>query len=1130
MSENEVKPVKSPRGLFFYLRVLLVTCCLLFLAGGIAVYYVYHRLTTDSELEQMVMKKVGDAIGMEVKFARLNVSFPGIEISDVSIATDSESLKLAAQVAQLNIRPDLWAAFGGELFIDNLSVASATTMVELKKGPVGTASGEGSQSKAPFDPASIKLPFNSVDLTHLRFSVLDHNSGEKHDVLIDKAGISRSILSSSMPFNADVLVSGKAQLSVDGRLYWPSQVVADLKVKADNIEDLKKLIPAEYRQHAQPVKGAEVTTSLKYGFADGSLTVESCQVKLEPMLQADGKVQVDSFSPLALNAGFKIVPIAVNDVWPSVKGFVPKEYGLVVSDGKIGASVEAAVANGELKKITVTAAPENIVVTAAKLPEKLQLSRGQIRYEEGKITLAGFEARMADNHIKMPAGNVVIDPVAFAGDLSVEINLDSIWKLVSAYMPSDARKVTPGGAAAFSGKLAYNDKGIKIDGVLNSNRISLLETTTSAKASIEKIKIQFDAVTPTSGRVKIESLEVKGVGANVKVNGSLVNAKDPGFDLAASGNLSIDEFSRLGAGLFNVPVRPGQFRGDLSLDLKLGGTLANLKPKGSLEFKKLSADVSERGLTISNLNGSASADSDKLVIDKLSAELLGGKLAVSGSLSNFKKPVADARASVDGADLAAIRRLIKINFPDMPEEIEFSGRADLNVDIAGAVAEPVLKGDAKLHACRFNHPAVLRPIENIDGPISFNNSGLTTTGVKANWGTSKALVSGNLKDWAKFVTDFKFTVDPLDVTDAAGFFLKDTGYKVEGQGTGNGTVTGAVEKIKVAGVASVPVGVFSAPVSEKGDLFKFPFKNLQATAVYTENVLTVDPADLEMFSGKVKASGKVFIDKDPITFEFDTRIDQLVTEQFLAENTTYKDILRGGLDGTFAARGNTTGLVSLDGNASLAMQKGFYNSPPVVKKLSEQLGAPQLASGPIENVAGDYAISAGRISSKNTMVKTRDGRLNFVGSIGLDATLDGEAQLQLKKEVCQKSNVLRQLIGNAETLDVPVTVKGPFTSPSVGLPLDRMLKDAAERRLKESAQKEIGKLLGIKTGGQSAPVPAPETASATPATGELQPNVSAPSTPQASAPVQQSPQQKIEDKIKDVGKELKNLKNIFKKR
>jgi len=164
------------------------------------------------------------------------------------------------------------------------------------------------------------------------------------------------------------------------------------------------------------------------------------------------------------------------------------------------------------------------------------------------------------------------------------------------------------------------------------------------------------------------------------------------------------------------------------------------------------------------------------------------------------------------------------------------------------------------------------------------------------------------------------------------------------------------------------------------------------------------------------------------------------------------------------------------------------------------------------------------------MVKTRDGRLNFVGSIGLDATLDGEAQLQLKKEVCQKSNVLRQLIGNAETLDVPVTVKGPFTSPSVGLPLDRMLKDAAERRLKESAQKEIGKLLGIKTGGQSAPVPAPETASATPATGELQPNVSAPSTPQASAPVQQSPQQKIEDKIKDVGKELKNLKNIFKKR
>ena len=428
---------------------------------------------------------------------------------------------------------------------------------------------------------------------------------------------------------------------------------------------------------------------------------------------------------------------------------------------------------------------------------------------------------------------------------------------------------------------------------------------------------------------------------------------------------------------------------------------------------------------------------------------------------------------------------------------------------------------------------MLRPIENIHGPIQFNNAGLNTSGLKADWGKSQATVTGTMKNWAKFITDFKFVVTPLDVTDVAGFFLKDTGYKVEGSGTGNGSITGAVAEIKVDGVASVPAGLFAAPVSEKGDLFKFPFKALQARAVYHAGVLTVSSATMELFSGKVNASGKVFVDKDPIAFEFDTKINQLMTEQFLAENTKYKDILRGGLDGTFAAKGNTTGLVSLNGNASLAMQKGHYNSPPFVRQIADQLNAPQLASGPIDNAAGEYLINGGRINAKNMMGKSKDGKVTFLGSVGLDATLDGEAQIQLTRAACQQSNVLKQLVGNSEYLDIPVTLKGSFMSPSVGLPLDRMLKDVAEKRAKETVQKEaekaLGKLFGIKGGGStpapvaSAPVetapaapagtPAPETASQT-----VQP---VPQEPQ-------SPQKKIENKIKDVGKELKNLKNIFK--
>ncbi|HMM60384.1 MAG TPA: hypothetical protein PKC25_09670, partial [Candidatus Rifleibacterium sp.] len=132
-----------------------------------------------------------------------------------------------------------------------------------------------------------------------------------------------------------------------------------------------------------------------------------------------------------------------------------------------------------------------------------------------------------------------------------------------------------------------------------------------------------------------------------------------------------------------------------------------------------------------------------------------------------------------------------------------------------------------------------------------------------------------------------------------------------------------------------------------------------------------------------------------------------------------------------------------------------------------------------------------------------------------------------------QSNVLKQLVGNSEYLDIPVTLKGSFMSPSVGLPLDRMLKDVAEKRAKETVQKEaekaLGKLFGIK-GGSSAPAPvasAPvETTPAAP-TGTPAPETAS-QTVQPVPQQPQSPQKKIENKIKDVGKELKNLKNIFK--
>jgi len=442
MNEDEVKPARPARGLFFYFKVLLVTCVLLAITAGIAVFYVYHRLTTDSQLEKMVMEKVSQAISMDVQFEKLLVVFPGLEINNVRVATDSADLKLDAHIDRIKIRPDLWAAFAGELTIESLSIASASTFLELKARKKA-ATDDSISGKTPLDLSSVKFPFHAIDFADLRFKVKDDNSGQTHEVLLNSAALSRSMLSTSIPFNIDAILTGKARVSVEGKLYWPSNVVADLNIQTDNIEELKKLVPESFKKHAQNFKSAEIRAHLKYQLAEGGLDVESCSLKIEPGLNAEAECSFSRISPLTGSASIRLSPVPVDQFWPVVKGFVPAEHGLVLSGGHLSANIDVAMAAGEVSDLSVSARPEQIELSLKALPEKVQIGRGQIAYKEGKLSLNGFEAKMSDNLVKMPTGNVSMKPMAFNGELEAEVNLDKVWKLVSSHLSEESRRVIP---------------------------------------------------------------------------------------------------------------------------------------------------------------------------------------------------------------------------------------------------------------------------------------------------------------------------------------------------------------------------------------------------------------------------------------------------------------------------------------------------------------------------------------------------------------------------------------------------------------------------------------------------------------------------------------------------------------
>ncbi len=1115
MNESSEVPVNNKtkkRSLGFYLKVFLTFFLLMLLAAGIAVFYVYHRLTSDAGFEKILMARISSAIHMQVSFDKLDIAFPGFTINNAAVATDSPELKLDARISRISLTPDFWAAFNGQLVLDSLSLGSGTINVEIPVSKKAPAEPAKVASSPAFDPAGLVFPFNSLHAESIQLNIKDSASGKKHAITLKSATLDQSLLSSALPFSLEVASPQYAELSMSGNLYWPDSVQASINLKNANLKELVEFVPEAYRKQFSLIQKPELKVAANYKIVAKSLQITELALNAEPGLKFSASADFSSLSPVNGTLTGRVEPLDVALLMQVAKDFLPPEYEIKINGGKVGASLELGLQNSTLEKTKVTIKPSGISLSAKPLPEAVSLGSGEITWDGKKVMMSSLKAGFAGSNLELASAEAGISPVDFNGKLVAKIDFDQLWPKIKAFLPESAHRVTPSGAASFNGSLSYRQEKIALDGQLDSPVLKLLEASTKAQGQLEDIKVKFVKLGPANGAIEIASLRLKGAGGDVGVKGSLINSVDPGFDLKATGKLNLADFSSLAASIFKLPVRQNQFSGLINIDLYLGGTLSDLQPKGALSFVDVKADLSERGMVIAGLNGSAAANMKSLEIKNLSAQIMGGKLDLSGSLNDFKKPLVKAEAKISGADLGKIRGFIGLNFPEMPKELEVSGVADLVVNVSGPIAEPKIDGTSTLKAVRFFHPAVLRPVESISGPIAFNNSGLTTSRLEARWGTSAATVKGELKDWGKLVSNFNFEVNPLDATDAAGFFLKETGYKLTGSGTGSGKITGELEKIKVAGKAELPQGLFTAPVSEGSkEVFRFPFSNLTAQFSYFNRVFSVESAETAIFAGKVTASGQVDINTEPIGFNFSTRLNQIETSAFLQENSSMKNVLRGGVDGSADIKGNVTGLNSINGVASLLMKKGAYTSPPVVQKICEQLNAMHLASGTIENLSGDYSIANGRISSKNTMAKSKDGKMIYTGSVGLDTSLDGTLTLEINRAACQQSPVLKQLVGNSETLSVPVSLKGSLTSPSVGIPLDKMLKDAASKQIKQSVEKKatdaLGKIFGIK---KKEPAPA-QVATTTAQPAQTQQNG------------ESKPAKKIENKIKDIGKDLKKI-------
>ncbi|PKL43511.1 MAG: hypothetical protein CVV42_20180 [Candidatus Riflebacteria bacterium HGW-Riflebacteria-2] len=265
------------------------------------------------------------------------------------------------------------------------------------------------------------------------------------------------------------------------------------------------------------------------------------------------------------------------------------------------------------------------------------------------------------------------------------------------------------------------------------------------------------------------------------------------------------------------------------------------------------------------------------------------------------------------------------------------------------------------------------------------------------------------------------------------------------------------KKLSLTGSASVPRFDFDLPVSSTNrSSYLFPFIDVNTSFSYSGNVFIIKSARAKLFGGSLSGSGKVFPGKHPVQLQVNAKGSGLRSESFLDSNTTQKQVITGPVGGTFKATGDIDTLASWNGNGSLRMQNGRYNTPPVVTPFLSLVNLKEYSSGDISDASATFVIRKGIMTTNDLSFLSSAGRADYRGDVGLDTSLKGNLEIRFAPAAVAKSRVLQQISLDGKSASIPSRVEGTLLAPVFpGFKPEKLL----ELGLKRQGQKLLQDLL-----------------------------------------------------------------------
>lgn len=403
---------------------------------------------------------------------------------------------------------------------------------------------------------------------------------------------------------------------------------------------------------------------------------------------------------------------------------------------------------------------------------------------------------------------------------------------------------------------------------------------------------------------------------------------------------------------------------------------------------------------------------------------------------------------------------------------ELTGVVTANFSITGKARNPLgIKSDGKVEfrSVTIKTATSKKPLENLNGVITFNNQLIDSKRLAMNVGASDMILTFTMRNYLALVSEDAATSGkPSMLVTLTSRQLRAEDLMSEEAGASAAQRQSATPP-KPSAMLLPNIDVDANVSIDRLVTEKFDFNNARGSVKIREGVITLQNFSVNAFQGNVVTAGMLDLrrlDKRP--FDLSLEITGVEAHAMLPKFTSFGNNIYGKFSMTTSLKGelnDTLGLnpPSLNGGGTVHIFDGKLVGYPLTIKLAEVTGIDEFRALQIKQWSNEYTIADGRINIKDLRVMATGTEFVVNGWQGVDGSLDYKMLVRLPASLSGRlrisgvgAEVINFLKDNEGRVNLHFKVTGTVSDPSFALDTEeaqRKARQALEQKAKEEAER-----------------------------------------------------------------------------